>query len=272
MQSNKKTKGLAIPSRDNTIRERSLKLYSYLICRANLRNEPNKFGDNVRIFQQKNLNLTEIKRILGFEERTTKKYLESLEEEGLIIFKPHDWKEKVYTEQGDKVPFTERWKIRNKHKDTYYEIPVNNSQLFRKIPKETLVELNEICGVNELTMKIYIILVNLQEVCVYENINYKKFTYQDIRDILGYQGNSKTNQKIAASLQILKAFGLIDIEVGSYTNSKGAKIQCFVLNQANFYVSYDFKCLEIDDEAVIDQKIEKQIVENMKATYPLAFS
>lgn len=272
MQSNRKTKGLAVPSRNEIIRERSLKLYTYLICRANLRNEPNKFGDNVRIFQQRNLNLSEIKRILGFEERTTKKYLEGLEQEGLVRFRPHDWEEQLFTETGERIPFTERWKIRNKHKDTYYEIPINDSQLFRKIPKETLTELNEICGVNELTMKIYIILVNLQEVCIYEGINYKKFTYQDIRDMLNYQINSKTDQKIAASLQILKAFGLIDVEIGTYTNTRGAKIQCFVLNQANFYIDYNFKHFEIDDEPVMDEDMKQAVIDSAKAAYPLAFS
>ena len=51
MQSNKNIKGRAIFSKQEDIKEKSLKLYMYLVSHANLRNEPNKFGDNVRIFQ-----------------------------------------------------------------------------------------------------------------------------------------------------------------------------------------------------------------------------
>jgi hypothetical protein len=67
------------------------------------------------------------------DERTIKKYWEMLELEDLIRY--NNWK------QEDKsLSFNERWKIRNKNKNVYYEIPTPPK--FRKIPKETLVEIN----------------------------------------------------------------------------------------------------------------------------------
>lgn len=158
MQENKKVKGLAIFSEEEKIKERSLKLYTYFVCHANLRNKPGPSGDNVRIFQHRDINLQGIKRTLGFDPETTKKYLEYLERSNLIRFCPHNWKEETIDEDGKAIDFKTRWKVRQKHKETYYEIP--QPPLFRKVPKETLVELNEIFGVNELTMKIYIILMN----------------------------------------------------------------------------------------------------------------
>jgi hypothetical protein len=74
MQSNKGIKGRAIFSDTESIKRNSLKLYMYLVCRANLRNAPNKYGDNVRIFQQKDIVLSHIIKIIGIgDERTLKK-------------------------------------------------------------------------------------------------------------------------------------------------------------------------------------------------------
>lgn len=58
------------------------------------------------------------------EERTIKKYWESLEDAGLIRFCPRGWKEKFYDEKGNYRSLVKRWSDRNKHKDTYYEIPI----------------------------------------------------------------------------------------------------------------------------------------------------
>lgn len=235
MQTNKNVKGRAIFSDKDEIRERSLKLYMYLVCRANLRNAPNKFGDNVRIFQQRDVVLSQIKRILKIgDERTIKKYWEELERANLIRFCPHGWKEVLYIEvkkeNGEKetkiVPFNERWKIRNKHKDTYYEIPVRQEMLFRKIPKETLVKLNEEYCVDELTLKVYMTLVNYQEECITNGLNYKTFTYQDLREILGYAQKDSTNKKLEDILTHLRSLGLIDLESGKKLINMGLKFQC----------------------------------------------
>lgn len=272
MQSNKKVKGLAVFSKEEQIRERSLKLYTYLVCRANLRNAPNEFGDNVRIFQQKDINLQEIKRIFGFDPNTTKKYWQGLEQEGLIRFCPHDWREEYYDEKGDEISFNKRWTIRNKHKTTYYEIPITDKQLFRKIPKETLVELNEKHEVSELTLKIYITLVNYQETCINNNQSYKKFTYTDLRDMLGYKLKNDTNRKIESSLNLLSSLNLIDIKTGTYINKYGVTIPCFCLNQTNFYITYDLKDYETGVERIVNDDIIEKVRQRNRQDYPEAFN
>jgi hypothetical protein len=73
------------------------------------------------------------------DERTIKSYWEKLENDGVIIFNAigSGWKE------NRELSFNERWKQRRKHKETYYHIPFRENELFRKIPKETLIRLNE---------------------------------------------------------------------------------------------------------------------------------
>jgi hypothetical protein len=67
------------------------------------------------------------------DERTIKRYWEMLELEGLIVYNG-------FFKEDLSLSFKERWKIRNKNKNVYYEIPTPPK--FRKIPKETLIELN----------------------------------------------------------------------------------------------------------------------------------
>lgn len=272
MQSNKNVKGLAIFSQEEQIRERSLKLYSFLICRSFLRNVPNKYGDNVRIFQQKDINLQEIKRVLGFDPDTTKKYWEGLEAEGLIRFCPRDWQEIRWDEDGNEISFKKRWTVRNKHKMTYYEIPIKQGQLFRKIPKSTLIELNEDANVNELTLKLYITLINFQEECIIENRQYKKFTYKDLRDMIGYKLKSAIDRKIESSLNLLISMGLIEIEKGEFINTYGQKIPCFLLNQANFYINYDIKGFATGEENIVDKDLIERIKQRNKEEYSEAFN
>ena len=59
-----------------------MKLYSYLLCIAG--KEPQRNG---RLFQHKNLVLTEIKRCTGLEPKTVKLYLYDLELQGLVRFR-----------------------------------------------------------------------------------------------------------------------------------------------------------------------------------------
>lgn len=251
MQSNKNIKGRAIFSQQEDIKEKSLKLYMYLVAHANLRNAPNKFGDNVRIFQQRDIVLTKIKKILNMDERTIKKYWEELEKSDLIRFCPHGWKEVFFDEKKNPVSFNDRWKIRNKHKETYYEIPVLEGMLFRKIPKQTIVQLNEYYCVKELTLKVYMTLVNYQEDCITNGYTYKRFTYQDLRDMLGYAQENAINKKLEGALNELIGFNLISLEKGDFVNEYGLKIPVFILNQVNFYIDFEIMNFETANENVV---------------------
>lgn len=209
------------------------------------------------------------------DERTIKKLWEGLEDAGLIRFTPRDWTEKRFITKEDgekeKISFVERWKERRKHPDTYYEIPITKETLFRKIPKETLILLNERYNVNELTMKIYITMINYQEQCCYENISIKRFTYRDLRTILGYAYETTNNRKFEDCLRNLESLGLIELDTGEFKNSFGAVIPCFVLKQANFYINYKIKDFETGEECAIGDAVVEKIKEINTELYPESF-
>lgn len=253
MNSNQKIRGRAIFSEPEQVRNKSLKLYMYLVCIANLRNAPGPQGDNIRIFQQRDIILSKIGKILKMDERTIKKYWEQLENERLIIFKNHSWQEDY------DLSFIERWKIRNKHKETYYEIP--QPPLFRKVPKETIQALIHKYEVDELTLKIYMLLINYQEDCNYNGFSYKKFTYQDLRDILHYN-KADINQKFENSLRQLKSLGLLNYDKSEFINTFGVKIPCFIAYSVNFYINFDLMDFNPAEENAISEEQRKRLEDN----------
>ena len=261
MKSNENVKGRAIFSSPAQVKKKSLKVYSYLTCIAHLRNAANKFGDNVRIFQQRDIVLSKMEKEIGMDRRTIKKAWAELEEAELIRFCPKDWKE------DGALSFDNKWKIRNKHKDTYYEIP--RPPLFRKIPKETLLELNEIHKVSELTMKIYITLANYQEDCIINGLSYKRFTYKDIQTILGYAQESAFNRKVEAAINQLAGLGLLSYSLGNYTDTNGHIIPVYILNSVNFYTNYKNKEFKTGDINVIQKEQIERIKEENKENYDI---
>lgn len=275
LKSNKEIKGRPVFSEESQIRKKSLKLYSYLVCRAYLRNIPKKGIPNVRIFQQKDIVLSHIGKLFKMDERTIKKCWEELEDEGLVRFTPTTWKEEkyIFDEDGNrtKVSFNERWKIRRKHKESYYEMPIEDGQLFRKIPKETLTELNERYNVGELTLKVYMTLVNYQELCNTNGEQIKFFTYKDLRDILGYALEATTDRKLEDCLRILQSLGLIVIECTNYINKYGNKVDCFLLSEVDFWIHYDIKDFDTTNENAINEENKEELINKNKELYPEAF-
>lgn len=261
MQSNNHVKGLAVCSEEKNIRNRSLKLYTYLLCHSNLVDNPG-YGDKRRVFQQKDINLSKMGAILKMDERTIKKYWEQLESDGIIRFNDvgSNWKEDF------NLSFNERWKIRRQHKYTYYHIIFNNNELFRKIPKETLIYLNEneYNKVDELTLKIYITLINFQEYAIMNNKTERIFTYQDLQEVLGFAQQSQTNRRMEKSLIDLRKLGLLEFTTGEKTTENGWKIPIFILKQVNWYVYYDCKDYDTSERTWDDETIQIVKEENQK--------
>lgn len=264
MNSNENVKGRAIFSENRQIRSKSLKIYTYLVCHANLRNQPNEYGDNVRIFQQRDINMSKMCETLKMDHRTVKSYWHELEREMLIRFCPHGWKEDYNTS------FNERWKVRNKHKETYYEIP--QPPLFRKIPKETLVGLVEERQVKELTLKIYMTLINYQEDCNVNGMSYKRFTYKDLQDMLGYASETAFDRKAEYSINELESLGLLDYSLGKFKNTYGVEIPVYIVNSVNFYINYKNKGFNTPAENTVSASQIERIKEENKENYPKIFS
>lgn len=248
MITNKNIKGEPVFCENKHIKEKSLQIYTYLVCLSHLKDS----YSGVRIFQQKDVVLSSIKKLFKMDERTIKKYWEKLEQDGLIHFNGR------YREDY-KSSFNERWKIRNKHKDSYYEIPCPTP--YRKIPKETLIELNEEKHADELTLKVYLILLNYQEISILNNKKTKAFTYTDLRDILGYKLHNDINKKLEEILNRLESWNLISIKTDRILNKYGVSIPVFILEEVRFYIDYNIKNYAPASESVIEEDIKEQIIE-----------
>lgn len=257
---------------EEDIQKNSMKLYSYLLCIAG----KDLYSDG-RIFQHKNLVLTEIQRCTGLQPKTIKLYLYELEMNGLIIFNGEEkfqyvYKENFIDENTNKLNKTnfrkakEReafriWRLRNK-KD-YYKIP--RPRYYTPIPEITLEKLNTIFELNELEFKLYILC------CAYRDIQVEKFngknksiSYESLKDFLNIKDTGNLyNKKIKTALYLLKGIGLIDFENTYYLNKKMSKIECFKLKEVCYYVKYTEKEIK-EKEDVADLDIIKEIEDRLQ--------
>lgn len=272
----------AMISKDEDIRKNSTKLYSYLLCIAG--KEPDSCG---RLFQQKNLVLTKIQQYTGLQPKTIKLYLYELECNNLVQFRGNEHFRKIeflLEEETDKrvnellknkpelseeqakeivleKKFTKSeiralkekeafsvWKKREK--SDYYRIP--RAESYTPIPEITLEKLNKDFEVDEMEMKVYILLCHLRDVhSEYSPNPTAQVTFESLREILGLKDNSSaTNRTLKRIFYFLMGIGLIDFEIGYYYNTKGAKIECFVLKEVNYFVTDNKKELrEVDNES-----------------------
>lgn len=286
--SNERTHGAAIFSDEKRIRQQSLKVYTYLVCKSRSRNTVQEMGDTTRVFQQKDIVLTKMRKALEMDERTIKKYWRLLEEEGLIRFKPiwTNANEELKTvalqtiKKDEITPFTTltitekekvfnaQWKIRNKHKDSYYEIP--RPRFYRKVPEKTLSFLNEMMGASELVMKVYIILINLQEEAFQmgKNYYYTRFTYADLCKILNFTLHSTTIKRLEAAIIMLKKLGLINLELINEKDQQGGTRTYLCLKNVSFYLEDEIMGVDISNEPVISEetilKIKKALEKELE--------
>lgn len=290
MQSNQDVKeGAAIFSEKKHVRDQSLRVYTYLVCRSYSRNFMQEGGDRTRIFQQRDIKLSQMKTTLGMDERTIKKYWRLLEESRFLRFQP-EWKnaqeelfnlkkdflekkgikaeyttvlteiEKLKSADKDKL-FIEEWKLRNKHKDCYYEIPCPH--YYRKIPEKTLIFLNEILGLNELTLKVYITMISLQEEAFCNNKVYKRFTYSDICQVLNYTPHMDIIKRIQGALVQLEGLKLIEYDTKTEKNSKGATQTFLLLRNVSFYLENKIFGIEISEDVTFDQDLIERLRERV---------
>ena len=259
----KKPKTYAAMVKDEEdIRKNSMKLYSYLLCIAG--KEPSGAG---RIFQQKNLICTQIKKCTGLDSKTIKLYLYELEKTGLIQFKgkeqfmdisemdyqkPNGKLDKIKYRKAKEIEAFRVWKLRNKAE--YYRIP--RPERYTPIPEITLDKLNKVFQLNEIELKTYILCCTYRDIQVdlYGGLS-KQITYENMRESLG-KVEQHINLKIKKSLYLLKGLGLIDFKDGYYINCKGAKIECFQLTEVNYYVTYNQNVWDENNE--INSEIIKE--------------
>lgn len=246
------------------IRKNSMKLYSYLLCISGLANYP----AHTRIFQHKNLSLTEIKRATGITDKTAKVYLYMLEEMGLVKyqgkiqqpyldernFESHN----TYKQALQKAAFETWTRRRKEEKNEYYRIP--RPEPYTPIPEITLDKLNQVFEASEQEVKLYLICCRYRDICCELQREYKTLTFEDLRDLLHLKRSTQVNSTLRKNLLFLKGIGLIDFTEGVYTNQKGALIPCFTLKEVYYYVTYSIEKIE-------DQTLEAQEIIERISTY-----
>lgn len=241
MKRDNNLKGAApMPASEEDVSKNSMKLYSYLVCISGLADYP----DNTRMFRQKNLILTKIKEATGITDKTVKLYLFYLERDGLVKYRGEyqfeyinrsDFQEfKEYREYAAQMA-AKVWKERNKNeKNCVYHIPRPNP--YTPIPEITLDKLNKYFKVTELELDLYLILSYYRDKCVKYGQSYKAMTFENIRDILNYRPDTRTNNEIFRALSYLSELGLIQFSIGYTCNSKLAKIPVFKIKEVGYYI------------------------------------
>lgn len=250
----KEDRAKPIVSEEEMIKKNSLKLFSYLTLISNLKN---KHGEE-RIFQQKDICLKDIQIETGLDPKTTKKYWELLEQDGLLSYNEPEGFPYEYGRS-----FSEEWKVRQKFKYGYYSIP--KPQQYRLIPELTIKRLVNDYKISELTYKVYIVLLNYQEHSILNGKAEKPFTYEDLRELLGYKKENATNKRLEASLIMLEGLGLIVIGKDRGYNIRGATIPVFMLKQVNKYTHSKYADFSPAEQKVIPKKDSEEIKTKIKA-------
>lgn len=252
-----------MPRSEKVITNNPMKLYSYLVCLAGVA----KYPENTRMFRQKNLVLTQIYRVTGITDKTVKLYMYYLEQNCLISYsgthKFQSFDKQKYIKEGklspeyrkDLMEYTAKvWKLRKQEKDAIYYIPRPNP--YTPIPEETLDRLQQDFNVTELELKLYLLCCSYRDECEYYGKTYKAITFEQLRDILGYKLDSKTDADLRRGLAFLKGINLIDYHMGYYNNSKGAKIPCFKILEVDYYIGKQLNETDWADEIISEQERE----------------
>lgn len=279
----RKVKGAApMPRREVDIKN-PMKLYTYLVCISGLATYP----ENTRMFRQKNLVLTNIKKATGITDKTAKLYLYQLEQKGLICYKGEIRVDKITDEERkeierkledisdgakqrkeDELIGSLLWTKRNKlEKMGVYYIP--RPDIWTPIPEKTLKQLNEDFGCSELELKLYLLCCNYRDMCAFEGRATKNLTFEMIRDTFDLKRTaSDTNKTIRRALLFLKSIGLIDYTERLVNNGKGAAIPCFKLQEVGYYINYEIQKIneEIEDQDLkaIIERVNEKILQGLK--------
>lgn len=255
---------LPVVSNEEQVQKNCMKLYVYLISISNFAGI-----DKPRFFLQGDFNINRIHKTIGMHESTIKKYWKLLEDEGLIKYEGQSIKtpsQSVWNKQ-----FMERKKI----SATYYTIPKKTP--YKIIPKETLDKMVKGFQVDDIELKIYLLLANMQEKFVYfDTPRDRRFSLKDLRELLGVSKNQ--SKKIMQSLQWLKELNLIEYECKKENNNLGGISYFYELISVNYYtnggkafaimsgeesiMSDDLKSKILNEVLISLEEDEKELVEN----------
>lgn len=244
-QLKKMGENLPIISDDIEVQRNSMRLYVYLVSISNFNGK-----DKPRILSQKSFTVNKIKEILHMHPNTIKKYWELLERNGLIKY------------EGPSPDPTISWgtAFMNRKKDgaTYYTIPKRSP--YRIMPRETLDKIQYHYLVNELELKLYLLLAEMQERFCYMNSVDRSFTIADLRGLLKMAKHNDTKKSIINGLIWLQKLSLIEYEITEEKTNLGTKLTVFHLKNVNYYTNGGEAIKYLNSE---QEKISEELKESL---------
>lgn len=237
---------LPIVSNNEDVQRNSMRLYVYLVSISSF-NGRNK----ARTFSHKDFTVNKIKDILHMHPTTIKKYWKILEENGLIKY------------EGPirlNLSWDDDFMQRKKDGATYYTIP--KKEPYRIIPKETIDNIQKKWAVDELELKVYLLLAELQERFCYLSTPEREFSIKDLRELLKLSKNTINNKKISIALNWLCKLNLVDYKIIERKTNLGETFYSFLLNQVNYYTDGgEAKKYLNSESSVLSEEIKRDILE-----------
>lgn len=247
-----KSRGENLPviTTDTKIRKNSMRLYTYLVClsRFTKPNEPRKFF-------QSDFTLNQIKKDLNMNYNTIKKYWKVLEETGLVRYHGRD------RQEGDFFFWDETFMERKKYPLGYYELKKEKSR-YRIIPRETLDKIRKEFAVNEMELKLYLFLANLQEQYLYLGYEEAKFTISEARQLMGFKNDAKVNKRIYLSLIWLMKLNLVKAKIKTKKiENFNEEMTYFVIEKVNYYTDGgEARKIIKECDGIIPESVKKRLL------------
>lgn len=217
-----------------------MRLYVYLVSISKFqgKNKP-------RVLSQRAFSVNKIKEILHMHPTTIKKYWQLLEINGLIKYEG--------PAANPEIPWDKAFMDRKKDGATYYTIPKKNP--YRIMPRETLDKIQYYYLVDELELKIYLLLAEMQERFYYMNSAERAFTIADLRGLLKLSKHNDNKKAIISGLIWLQKLNLIEYDIVEETTNLDTKLSVFYLKNVNYYTNGGeaVKYLNSDKEKISEE-------------------
>lgn len=245
---------LPIVSDDKEVQRNSMRLYVYLVSIS-------KFAgrNNPRCFTQKDFSVNKIKETIHMHPNTIKKYWRLLEQHKLIVYEGPNSDEYITMDEKE---WLANFSKRNKHKAAFYRIPKKNP--YRIMPRETIEKIQQEYLVDEMELKLYFMLANMQETFCYMKSPERQFSLFDLRELLKLTKDSKNNKAIIRALLWLRELELIEYKIVEDKNTNlGTNQYVFELISVNYYTNGGTigKILE-SENSKLDETIKNQLLNN----------
>lgn len=245
---------LPIVSDNEEVQRNCMRLYVYLVSISKFAGK-----NNPRFFTQKDFSVNKIKETIHMHPDTIKKYWHLLEQHKLIVYEgPNSDEYTLMNEDEWKSNFSKR----NKHKAAFYRIPKKNP--YRIMPRETIEKIQKEYLVDEMELKLYFMLANMQETFCYMKSPERQFSLFDLRTLLKLSKDSKNNKAIIRALLWLRELGLVEYKIAEDKNTNlGTSQYVFELISVNYYTNGGTigKILE-SENSKLDENIKNQLLNN----------